>query len=463
MALALPKTNVIEDKRPPLKRPEVITAQNPVTVDTKYEPRRHLLTHVAGAKWLVVYYKQMKTSDEASEAHNASRPAPYQQYIKIENFELRVDQPLSSSTDPETSTHIVSGTSTIYPSIVPDHGDTFIADIGDGRSAIFNIREVTPKSYLKDTVYEVEYDLVDYATVELVKALDDKVVKDTYYERSYADYGANPVLAKEEHGIFKQIVKWQEGIARHYFDSFYSQEYNTFLVPSQTKVIYDPFLVEFLQKLWTVAELPLMQHLKVYNRDTADNYHVRTIWDVIVKNDIYMLPKCKSRFGAFPKRMFPTNHPGLAGIRYSRLDYIYHPYTDKQGQGNITLDGVGEAILGDYYSDYSTNREFTMAITKLPGLGFVHHALRENLPIEDAKKYGSFDTYVLSPAFYQNNRAEMSKVEHLLRNSLEEKPVNAKDLLPILLDVINWGEVERFYYIPLLVALSRTALGDLSQ
>ena len=76
---------------------------------------------------------------------------------------------------------------------------------------------------------------------------------------------------------------------------------------------------------------------------------------------------------------------------------------------------------------------------------------------------GSFDTYVLSPAFYQNTKSEMSKVELLLTAAFKEEHVNAKELLPILEDVINWGEMERFYYIPLLTALSRSALGDLTQ
>lgn len=457
-------TKLLKPEEPVLVRKEVISPPRPIAVDTKYEPRANLLTHVAGAKWNVIYYKQLKTSEEASEAFNINRPLPYQQYLKIENFELRVSTPLTASPNNEESAHNVTGTAFIYPSIVPDHGDSFLADVGDGRSAIFNIREVTQKSFLKDTVYEIEYDLVDWLSHDLQKAIDAKVVKTGYYERSYLDYGANPVLEEEQHGIFKKIRTWQERIARHYFDSFYNHEFNTFLVPVPGKVIYDPFIVEFIQRLWDTNTIPDLQYLKVYNRDTADNRFIRTIWDAIVHNDPYMLAKCKSKFGVIPRQLFPTDHGGLMGVRFSRLDYIFHPYDIiNPATGVISIFGHENINLGESFSEYSTNRTFNLAIKKLPGLGFVHHTLKENLPIPDAKKMGSFDTYVLSPAFYQNTKSEMSKVELLLTAAFKEEHVNAKELLPILEDVINWGEMERFYYIPLLTALSRSALGDLTQ
>lgn len=463
MAIALAK-KTIEEVKPVLQRPEVIVPDKPVAVDTKYEPRANLLTHVAGAKWNVIYYRQMKTKAEASESFNVNRPSPYQQYLKIENFELRVTSPLSISPNNEDSTHVVTGTALVYPSIIPDHGDVFVGDVGDGRTALFNVREVTQKSILRDSVYELEYDLVDWLDHDTKKALDDKVVKEGYYERSYLDYSANPILETEQYGHYKKIIKWQERIARHYFDSFYNHEYNTFLVPVKDKVLYDPFLTEFLLKIWDTNMLPDLQHMKIYNRDTKDNRFIRTIWDAIAHNDIYMLAKCKTFFGCIPRQSFPTSHPGLAGLRYSRIDFIYHPVeVINEKTGELNIFGAQSIVLGEMYSQFATNRTFTLSIKRLPGLGFVDHTLLENLPVPDAKKTESFNTYVLSPAFYERNVAEMSKVERMLWATFNEDPIDVKELLPILEDVINWGEVERFYYIPLLTCLSRAALGELSQ
>ena len=53
-------TKLLKPEEPVLVRKEVISPPRPIAVDTKYEPRANLLTHVAGAKWNVIYYKTIK-------------------------------------------------------------------------------------------------------------------------------------------------------------------------------------------------------------------------------------------------------------------------------------------------------------------------------------------------------------------------------------------------------------------
>nr|DAS75687.1 MAG TPA: hypothetical protein [Caudoviricetes sp.] len=463
MAIATAK-KVAEKPRPIVERDQSIAPERLIAVDTKYEPRRNLLQHVSGSRWNVIYYKQVKTNDEASEAFNYHRPLPYQQYWKIENFEIIASGGLNISPNNENQSHEVSGTGTIYPSIVPNHGDHFIADIGDGRSGFFHIKSVTKQTYYGDSVYEVEYELINWVVTDLLNALEKCVVRVGYYEKSYADYGANPVLEVEAHGFFKEINTWQRRIAQHYFDSFFSLEYKTFLVPVPGMVVYDPFLVEFVVRLWDRDSIPDIADVVVYNRDTGDNVYFKTIWDAIMKMDPYMLSKVKNKFVIIPKRLFKTGSAVYGGISYSRLDYIYHPvevYDEKLGY--LEIPNVGKLEVGEVLSRYSTPRDLTISITKLPGLGFVHHELQKNIPVPDAKKFGTYETYVLSEAFYNKDRSKMSIVERMLLDGMEGNYVSAETLLPILKDCINWGEMERFYYIPLLTALSRSALGDLSQ
>lgn len=455
---------IIKTEKPVLVRDESLVPEKPIAVDSHYEPRRSLLTHLSGARWIVNYYKQVKTSETASEGFNYHRPLPYQQYRLIENFEMRVTTPLNEAYDDESSTMSSVGVSIIPPSIVPDHGDHFIADIGDGRTGFFQIKQITPKTYFKDTAYEVEYELIDYVNQDLLDALNKCVVFKGYFERSYADFGANPVLAPEEHKLFQRINKWQERIARHYFDSFYSTEYATFLVPVEGMVVYDPFLVEFTTKIWDNTFNPSMDRLRVYARDNKDNLHTKTIWDTIISMDPYSLAKVKKNFALIPRRLFSTGLACFGSFTYSRIDYIYHPIENYDPiLGKIIIPNAGPLKVDERFSEFATSRSLSLPMLKLPGLGFVHESLQSQLPIPDAKKYGSYDTYVLSPAFYDRDRKNMSKVERILMDAINGDPVIAKDLLPILEDCINWGEMERFYYIPLLTALARSALGDLSQ
>lgn len=452
------------DNKPELQRKEVLPPPKPIAVDTKYEARTSLLQYISGSRWVVTYYKQIKTSEEASESFNYNRPSPYQQYKKINNFEIRVTSPLTVSPDSERATMTMTGTGLIYPSIVPDHGDVFVADIGDGRTALLNISEVTQKSHLKDTVYEVEYHVINWLDHDTLAKLDEKVVVTAHYERSYSDYGANPVLNEEEHGLFNKIVKWQSMIIRHYFDSFFSAEYRTFLVPIQGKVVYDPFIVEFIRRIWSSQDIPELREMKVYNRDNNTNHFMRTIWDSIIENDIYSLARVKNNFVMIPRRMFSTGAPGLMALQYSRLDYIYHPsnYYDEVF-GIFDIPNIGKINFKETYQEFQTPRDLSIKITKLPGLGFVHPDLQQFVPVPEAKKYGHFDTYVLSEAFYNKDRKNMSLVERFLMDIFEEKPLDVKAFVSIIERVLEWGDVERFYYIPLLYAMSRAALGDITQ
>lgn len=457
-------TTLVTPEKVKYQRESVLPAPQPIAVDTQYTPRASLLQYVSGARWSVNYYKQIKTSENATESFNINRLSPYQQYEKIENFEIKVTGSLENSYNGDLAQHDVSGSGLIYPTIVPATGDVFIADIGDGQSGIFSIENINVKSYFKDTVYEIEYKLAHQLTSELLDKLEACVVRNTYYERAYADYGANPRLEIEQHGFFKRIVTWQKHIVHHYFNMFFNNEYQTFLIPIKGQVIYDPFIVEFITRIWSIDDCSQLMDLKVYNRDTGNNNKVTTIWDVILENNYYLISTCRNRFAAIPKTQFKTSHRSLMGVAYSRLEYIYHPITVMNGKSNIVEIYEGNILtLPESYAEYTNKHVFTLNITKLPGIGFVHSDLQELLPVPDAKKYGTFDTYLLSPAFYNRDVKEMSKVERMLTDVLQEKSIEAKELIPILEDVMNWGDVEQFYYIPLLVALSKSALGDLSQ
>ena len=463
MPIAKP-AQVIQPKQPVLQRDNTLVPEKPLAVDTRYEPRRHLLTHLSGAKWLVNYYKQLKTEETASEAFNYHRPLPYQQYMFIERLELRVTTPLTESYDEENAAMTVTGASIVPPSIVPDNGDHFLADIGDGRTGFFHIKTITQKSYFKDTTYEIEYELIDYLSNDLKKALDACVVNEGHFVRSYSDYGANPVLTNTQYDQYNKLQKWQVRMARHYFDSFFSTEYNTFLIPVPGMVIYDPYIVEFIAKIWDTEMVPQLDMLRVYARDNKDNLIVKTLWDAMVNMDPYMLAKVKTKFGVIPRRAFPTGLAAFGSFTYSRIDYIYHPIDSYDPiSGEVIIPNIGPLNVKEHVSKFSIDRSLSLPMTKLPGLGFVYEQFKEKEKQPDAKKFGTYDTYLLSPAFYNGKKEEMSKLEAILYGAFNDQPVNACDLLPILEDSINWGEMERFYYIPLLTVLTRCALGDLSR
>ena len=115
----------------PLRARETPKNYQDNVVDTKEVDHSSLLTYVSGSSWTVNYYSQILGQDQVGVTQQVDQSGVYQQYKEIKNFELKVQSPLSQDQDPETKVFEVVGTSNLYPSIVPNTGDMFIADVGD--------------------------------------------------------------------------------------------------------------------------------------------------------------------------------------------------------------------------------------------------------------------------------------------------------------------------------------------
>lgn len=459
--MPIAKTKTLTDKKAvEIVRPEVLPPPKPLPVDTAYTPRRVLLTYIAGSKWKVTYYKQLKTKEEAAEPFDYRRPAPYQQYIKINNFEIKVTSPLSSNPDNDNASMTLIGSGIIYPSIVPNHGDHFIADIGDGRSGFFHVKEVTQKSHLRDTVFEIEYELMFIVNEELLEKLHEKVVQENYYVRDYTQYGGNPVLGKQEWDDFQYLSLWNERIARHYFHQFFNNEHRTFLIPLKDTIVYDPYVVEFLQRLWPTDLIPELSYMRVYARDTDKNRFDKTVWDAIIENDPYILKTCSTEFGILPRRFLRSRNANIKGVGYSSLPFIYHPIRYNRTTEDVVINGTLTIKLPELYREYNSPRILKLPLKQLGGFTFGYNP--PNIE-QDAKKLSTFETYVFSPSFYRGEVNNMAVLEKLTYQLLQGESLDVPTVRRLAEACIDWGEVEQFYYIPVLVAISKVALGDLSQ
>ena len=162
-----------------VEKPNVVRSTPPeskgVVVDTRYESKANLLTHVEGAPWNVNYYSQVLNTDNAPIGQQPDRNAIYQQYMFIEMFEIKVTQPLTTSQDPTSKEMTLIGAANVYPHVIPNRGDMFIADVGDGRTAIFKVTNTERKSIFKDTCYAIDYMLINYTTKELRADLDSRL------------------------------------------------------------------------------------------------------------------------------------------------------------------------------------------------------------------------------------------------------------------------------------------------
>ena len=128
-------------------------------VDTKVQPLNSLITHVEGASRIVDYYSQIVSGNEEPQKYSPDLAPHLQQYREIYDFEIKQTD-FSFDFDDKSQEATATGTATIYPPLIPNYGDVFIADIGNGMVGLFALTRIQKKSIFKQACYEVDFSII---------------------------------------------------------------------------------------------------------------------------------------------------------------------------------------------------------------------------------------------------------------------------------------------------------------
>jgi len=436
-------------KDTPVKRTDVPKITEPeyrgATVDTRYEDRRSLITHIEGSAWTVNYFKQMLGGNDEPSPLQLDKDAVYQQYTQIQNLELKVTSPLSSDQREGGKSFNVTGAATVYPPLVPNVGDAFLADIGDGQEGVFSVTASRRMTYLKESVFEIEYVLVAHSTDEYRNDLAKKTVKQTRFLKELLDHGEDPVIVEEEYHQFLSIGEYQQRLLGSYLGSFYSKTTATLAVPDQEYVTYDPFVVETFKRLMNTDEHPLIRSLKSYSVDLPGRKPPRTLWDAIMLMSLAELPLCNEKLALVDSRCFGTI-PQYEGVAFSNIDDVVYP-VDREN-----VDLLGSELHPGRYDARDIRHQFVT--TRLGGLSQLNKPKGEGIDaLHEIHPVTKDDYYVFSEAFYFHHYANQSQLETITRQAMEGQTINRAVLFRLCDNAHRWGRLEKFYYMPILLIL----------
>lgn len=416
------------------------------SVDTRWTPRTNLLTHVEGSAWILDYYSQVLNADSQLSGQQLSASAVYQSYTKICDMEVRVTSALTTSQDDSTKTMTVTGAATLYPFIIPNEGDMFVADIGEGKTGLFRVTNTLKKSIFKEACYEITYGL-DTDQADKVEALEKKVVKTVHFHKDFLNYGQNPLLVHSEHASLLELDKVYHMLTRQYFKKFFSNEYQTLLVPGQPSTVYDHFLVDFLLSQYTTWDSPEIRYIRKLNVQDDDAMHCDSLWTALKEKDMSYLNTAFQEAGLTSTRIF-TSNPVLEGIRYTGIDKAVYP-----SDPTLTVDGT----LVNPTKPLGLDK----LVTPAPGRGHLNQMVRalnlntlgENIE-DDIYPVTKDNYYVLSQAFYDQT-SEQSVLEGMVWTYLTGGALNTAQLVTTAKLYTQWGLLEQFYYVPIIMTLIR--------
>lgn len=473
-----------------------------VTVDTTYTPRQNLIMHVEGSPWSVNYYSQMIGMDDATQGQGLGTLAIHQQYKLVKKLEIRVQSPLSPSQNSETKEMIYTGSAIVYPFVIPNEGDVFLADIGDGQEGVFQVTSSERKSIYREACHEIEYKLIDYSNNGRVEDLDKKTVQVFHFERDFIKHGHNPLLFEN---VFNDYIVLRDAyprIVELYLRRFYSQEFTTLCVPDRPEYTYDPFHTAAFNSHFGRWDTNHYKHIRILNADEDPAMKAFSLWDAIAHRDRASLNSAFRRFGLVDVTQFERKsyYDGIRFSGFKKTIYPQDPMPNAQyGLGwsaknvepfirmvrsggirrisdfmsaDLLNSSTREIVYVDKYPGYPDNPVWVPDAygvvktndesgednggnnqggnqpTPLPGQSpIIHPAMSDGY-------------YIFSKAFWENDRTPgaQSKFELIYQDYFDKKAISYERIKEVYTDSLKWNALDSFYYLPLLLVMMKVVV-----
>lgn len=413
----------IPTERPTSPEPDAVVEVNPdVVSDQPYKPSykdntmrskdtdlNTLLQHVDGSPWSIDFYLGLQGSGQSNVGFtlDAVEGGLFQQYHRIRDLEVKVTSVLSLEHDTETSNTYYEGEAVLYARIIPNEGNVFLADIGNGRRVLFEITRAVPTSALKNTVYNISYRSKMEYSEDVRRVLDKSTVKTSVFVRDSLFGLSRGLFSSDEHSVYLESKTSLRRLHEVYGIEFYSDTNDTLLLRDE---VYDPHVVYF------------MNHLPKDQLNTAQRYKELTIH------------KAGLAEGSLFTSLLGKYHPAskmMQRFKHVEVHSEYHP---------LIWGGIGVTMIDRYVT---MDNEVTVVpdVVEPPESLPLYHALPEEYYVVTSNVY----TYDKPTSVLER---ELLKFQHnQVIDLLAVSELAAQDVIDAL------TAEQRFYYIPLVVFL----------
>lgn len=454
MALANYKPDAQLPTQPNLPKVEPDKYQS-IIHDDKKTPIPSLLAYISGAPWVVRYYGQVLSKHNDLREIDPTQPNVYQQYQKTHNLELRVESAITSGYDTEQAITTVTGSALLYPFLVPNISDYFVADTADSRPTLFRLTNVERRTISRNSAFSIEYEVVGYiddqaSAANLYSNLEDKVIREYYFHKDRLVEGLQPMLRAEETQQIGSLRDMYTDIVTYYFKTFFNRKYMTLVLPGQDYAIYDTFLVNYIMKIIESTDAPEVRLMKTITTDNDPFIKQPQFWSIMYDRDYKGLTYCNKKMQLVTKYVFSLNS-FVHGLAFSNIDYIVYP--DEYDASAVVQHTPNAKV---------TALEEIMATENTLGnvadiLSQQYVDVNTTYPIIKSVLDDGF--YVLSGKFY-NNELGQSLLEALTNDYLKMQTIDLAKLIELCSRYRSWGKLEQFYYGPILLTLIKEANRD---
>lgn len=370
------------------------------------------IPHIEGNTWTVEYYGRVIGNMDPATLDTDIDEQTLIQFQLVKNMEIRVTQELQQYTDPQTQLSTLQGQANMYPIVIPIIGDVFLAQLGDGTWGKFAITSTERQSMFKESVWAITYTLAAYVDQDVLDDVNGKTVQTLVFDLKGINEagGALATLSEYERNVLR--VRYIQDLIDQMYEEYYKPMLRSFVYNDNAKgYIYDPYLVEF----WNY----ILGQDNNGGHPTPHQYDIRssifkneyiTIWDVMQKQRREMMNRVVYGMRELTTTVF-------------QLPYIY-----------MTMYSAG---INTIIHPYEVN-----------GLAITSQEDEDNVP---------YSPYIFSDEFYDNSNTGQTVLELQVQKLIDQIIPAFNDVKPYYDNIRNLSHKERFYQIPILIALFKVS------
>lgn len=437
-----------------------IPYEGPV-VDSRRGDYEGLSTFLSGPRMSVDWFSQPQTRDSAAASWNDDLPAAYGSYNEVRGIEIFTDGVSHNQDTGNTGGFVSTGSANVWSCVTPQPGDMFIAEVMRGRNALFQVNNPKRATIFPESATGFDYQLVKYVDADFIAKLRGRVIKTGYFHLENFRNGLKAILTEEDVNVTKRLGRARDRLTTLYFRDFFSDTYQTFLVPKQRVfpgmelTTYDPAMTKFIRSILTLSQHPKVVKIIELNCNGDVHSNQLTLLDAIAKRDAEMLYSV-SRYATLTGISAFKARPLMNSIYFSGIDQVVTmvdvPFSVNENDTPLTGQG-GSLIKAD------TRQKDMRSILPVLDLDepsennggdtpFIHRVTADNF-------------YIFTEAFYEDS-AGQSLLEQMVNARLREEPIDLKKLADLADHAVKFDNLERFYYIPIILVLIKLASGVLA-
>lgn len=428
-------------------------------VETRFQPLSSLLAMVEGSIFVMDFYRELVEQDSQLIGHQGSRDPTLQQYEKISRMETKLQGSFGYSQDEQKADQSITGETLVYPPVVPNTGNMFTADVGDGRKGLFKVTSCVKNTWRKQTLHRIQFQMTDIQGSptwdQQMRQLEEKVEFESIFVKDFMLNNKNPVVMVKTYEEYRNIRRTYQTMLLNYFRTFYSEDKQTLLIPDQRETSYDPFLTRAVLALAANTDSPYVKKLSEHDVEVEPAYRTTTVWDSLLMVEPSHLHVACQRM-CLRTTQATYNRPALGGLYWTGISYATYPI-DKRTDADIFLipssTEEGERLIKSRAPVDDLNR---LILNKdLTDVEIVDEEPAEELPRRSSNihRVTNDEYYVFSKAFYEREEPNMSRLERLVWSVLDHDDINPGDVLELMTESKQWDNLDRFYYVPVLMVL----------